>query len=71
MRISALNVSSGAEERNEDLNMASETLAASAIQEALDGCVAAGSPGAIIAIDAPRLGIAFSRSLSDIDLTAA
>jgi len=40
--------------------MAPEALAASAIQAALDGCVAAGSPGAIIAIDAPPLGIAFS-----------
>jgi D-alanyl-D-alanine carboxypeptidase len=31
-----------------------------AVQAALDRCVAAGSPGAIIAIDAPSLGIAFS-----------
>ena len=37
-----------------------ETVTASEIQAALDGCVAAGSPGAIVAIDAPALGIAFS-----------
>lgn len=40
--------------------MTPETLAASAIQAALDECVAAGAPGAIIVIDAPPLGIAFS-----------
>ena len=32
----------------------------SRIQAALDACVAAGSPGAIIAIDAPALGLTFS-----------
>ena len=42
--------------------MTSETLATSAIQAALDECVAAGAPGAIIAINAPPLGIAFSGS---------
>jgi D-alanyl-D-alanine carboxypeptidase len=36
-----------------------ETLTASAVQAALDRCVAAGSPGAIVAVDAPSLGIAF------------
>jgi D-alanyl-D-alanine carboxypeptidase len=40
--------------------VALETITASAIQAALDGCLAAGSPGAIIAIDAPLLGIDFS-----------
>jgi D-alanyl-D-alanine carboxypeptidase len=38
----------------------SETLFVSAIQAALDECVAAGSSGAVIAIDAPLLGISFS-----------
>jgi D-alanyl-D-alanine carboxypeptidase len=42
--------------------MTSETLATSAIQAALDEGVAAGAPGAIIAINAPPLGIAFSGS---------
>lgn len=40
--------------------VAAETVTASAIQAALEACVAAGSPGAIVAIDAPSLGIAFS-----------
>lgn len=40
--------------------MTSETLTASAVQAALDRCVAAGAPGAIMAIDAPSLRIAFS-----------
>ena len=34
----------------------------SRIQAALDACVAAGSPGAIVAIDAPALGLTFSRA---------
>lgn len=40
--------------------MASETRIALALQAALDDCVAAGSPGAILAIDAPARGLAFS-----------
>lgn len=40
--------------------MTPETITASALREALDRCVIDGSPGAIIAIDAPSLGIAFS-----------
>lgn len=59
-RVSALNISSGTEERDKDPNMAPEILVASAVQAALDRCVAVGSPGAILAIDAPPLGIAFS-----------
>jgi len=42
--------------------VSAETLTELAIQAALDRCVAAGSPGAIMAIDAPSLGIAFSRT---------
>ncbi|HEX6176624.1 MAG TPA: serine hydrolase domain-containing protein [Candidatus Binatia bacterium] len=40
--------------------MTSQAIIAPRIKAALDACVAAGSPGAIIAIDAPSLGIAFS-----------
>lgn len=39
-----------------------ETVIASEIQTALDGCVAAVSPGTLVAIDAPALGVAFSRA---------
>jgi D-alanyl-D-alanine carboxypeptidase len=40
--------------------MAREGYAESAIQAALDACVAAGAPGALIAVDAPGLGFAFT-----------
>ena len=40
--------------------MISATQTASAIQSALDSCVADGSPGAIVAIHAPTLGFTFS-----------
>jgi D-alanyl-D-alanine carboxypeptidase len=49
-----------AEQRDEDERMTRETGMALAVQAALDRCVAAGSPGAIVSIDAPSLGIAFS-----------
>jgi D-alanyl-D-alanine carboxypeptidase len=50
----------GAEQRYEDESLTSKTATALAVQAALDRCVAAGSPGAIVSIDAPSLGISFS-----------
>jgi D-alanyl-D-alanine carboxypeptidase len=49
-----------AEHRYEDQGLTSETVTALALKAALDRCVAAGSPGAIVSVDVPSLGIAFS-----------